>query len=183
MPAIIIGRYNLTETSYIIHWSCAEHGLIKTVAKSAAKPTSPFFGRLDLFVSAEIRFTRSRKSDLHTLTELQWSESRLGLRSSYARVLAATYLVRLVEMSIERETSVPVIHDLLTRALDYLATHEPSKALIERFELRLAEELGVHAPGARPAATLQMAVHQTLPVQRRQLFNHLDSAPPKAPKA
>ncbi len=171
--AILIGRYKLTETSLIVHWCSAEVGLLKTVAKGALRPKSAFAGRLDLFVSAEIRFARSRTGDLHTLTEAQWTEPRIHLRDSYLRVLAATYLVKLVEMMVERESPLPFIHELLTKALDYLNTHEPSQPLIERFESRLAEDLGVSTPTAKAAVSLQMAVHHALPVQRRQLLDRL----------
>lgn len=173
--AILIGRHTLTETSLIVHWCAPECGLFKTVAKGALRPKSAFAGRLDLFVSAEIRFTRSHKSDLHTLSEAEWTEPRLALRTSYLRVLAATYLVRLVELMVERETPLLAIHELLEKALDYLNTHEPSKRLIERFELRLAEELGVSSPTSKPAVALQMAVHHALPAQRRQLWQRLEA--------
>ncbi len=172
--AILIGRQRLTETSLVVHWCAAESGLIKTVAKGALRPKSPFAGRLDLFISAEIRWTRSRKSDLHTLTEVAITEPRLNLRASYPRVLAATYLIKLVELLVERDSHVPELSDLLSKALDYLTTHEPRKALVERFELRLAELLGVGGSGGRPVAALQELVHQALPVQRRQLWTHFD---------
>ena len=172
--AILIGRYKLTETSLIVHWCAPELGLFKTVAKGALRPKSTFAGKLDLFVSAEIRFTHSKTSDLHTLAEAQWIEPRLHLRESYLRVLAATYLVKLIELMVERETPLPVVYDLLLKALDYLNTHEPSRALIERFELRLAEEFGVASPHGKASLALQMAVHQSLPVQRKQLLNRLE---------
>ena len=88
-------------------------------------------------------------------------------------MLAATYLVRLIEMMVEREHPLPEVHDLLQKALDYLNTHEPSKALIERFELRLAEDLGVATPDGKAAVALQMAVHHALPVQRKQLMQRI----------
>lgn len=175
--AILIGRHKLTETSLIVHWCSAEVGLFKTVAKGALRPKSAFAGRLDLFVTAEIRFSRARAGDLHTMAEVQWTEPRLHLRESYDRVLAATYLVKLVELMVEREHPLPEVHDLLTKALDYLNTHEPTRALIERFEMRLAEDLGVAAPQGKAATALQMAVHHSLPVQRRQLLDRIEHRP------
>lgn len=171
--AILIGRHRLTESSLIVHWCTADHGLLKTVAKGALRPKSAFAGRLDLFVSADIRWTHSRTGDLHTLAEVALTEPRLHLRDSYLRVLAATYLVRLMEMMVERETPVPEIHELLQKALDYLVTHEPSPALIERFELRLADALGLSGSPARPIAALQAVVHKALPVQRAQLWRQM----------
>jgi len=171
--AILIGRHQLTETSLIVHWCSAEYGLLKTVAKGALRPKSAFAGRLDLFVSADIRWTPSRSGDLHTLAEVALTEPRLHLRDTYTRVLAATYLVKLVEMSVERETPIPEIYELLQKALDYLITHDPSAALVERFELRLAEALGLTGGGDRPITALQSVVHKELPVQRAQLWRQM----------
>jgi DNA repair protein RecO (recombination protein O) len=176
---ILINRYKLTETSLIVHWCSADCGLIKTVAKGALRPKSAFAGHLDLFVTADIRFARSRTGDLHTLSETHWTEPRIHVRDSYLRVLAATYLVKLVELMVEKESALPEVHDLLTKALDYLNTHEPSQLLIERFETRLAEDLGVSTPTGKAAVALQMAVHHALPVQRQQLFDLLRKASAK----
>jgi DNA repair protein RecO (recombination protein O) len=169
--AILIGRHRLTETSLIIHWWTFTHGLVKTVAKGALRPKSPFAGRLDLFLSAEIHWTQSRRGDLHTLTELQISSPRLPLREDYTRVLAATYLTRLVEWSVEREAPLPGFGDLLTKALDYLVTKSPTAAMVERFELRMAELLGVAGQGIKPLAALQALVHKPIPPQRKQLWD------------
>ena len=67
--AILIGRYKLTESSLIVHWCSPELGLFKTVAKGALRPKSAFAGRLDLFISSEIRFARAKTGDLHTLAK------------------------------------------------------------------------------------------------------------------
>jgi DNA repair protein RecO (recombination protein O) len=172
-PALLLGRLRINDSSLIIHWSTPEHGLIKTVARGALQPKSAFYGRLDLFVSAEIRWVSSRKSDLHTLAEVQWQNARLGLRESYDRVLAATYLAKLVEMLVEPQAAVPEIHDLLLKALDYLEQKAPTLPLVERFELRLAELLGMGGAPGRPIATLQASVQRALPVQRRQLIQRM----------
>jgi DNA repair protein RecO (recombination protein O) len=176
--AILIDRRPWRETSLIVQWCAPEVGLFNTIAKGVLRPKSPFFGRLDLFVSAEVRFVRSRTGDLHTLAEVQWTDPRLGLRESYGRVLAATYFVKLIAQVAERETPIPVAHDLLHKALDYLATHDPTPALVLRFENRLAEELGIAAEGGQSgAASIQQAFHRRLPVQREQLFKRMGKNP------
>ena len=172
--AILIGRHRLTETSLIVHWWTTAHGLVKTVAKGALRPKSAFAGRLDLFVSADIRWTLSKMGDLHTLTEVELTEMRMGLREDYARVLTATYLVKLMEWTVERESHVDGLSDLLTKALDYLCGHPPTRAVIERFELRLAELLGVAGSSGKPISALQALVHKPVPPQRRQLWSLLE---------
>jgi len=171
--AILIGRSRYSETSLIVHWCAPQAGLFRTIAKGALRAKSPLGNRLDLFVSADLRWVRSRRSELHTLTEVRWVNPRLGLRANYGRVLAATYLVRLVERVAEPQTPLPDLHDLLTRALDYLAEKDPTAALIARFELRLAEALGI-APtldAGQAALMIEEAFHRRLPLQRRQVLD------------
>jgi DNA repair protein RecO (recombination protein O) len=67
---ILIRRTLLSNTSLIVHWLTREHGIVRTAAKGARRPGSPFTGKLDLFYSADFSFVRSRRSDLHTLREL-----------------------------------------------------------------------------------------------------------------
>jgi len=172
--AILIGRLRYSETTLIVQWCSAEYGLFRTIAKGALRPRSTFAGLLDLFVSADIRYAPARKGDLHTLMEAHWQNPRLGLRSSYGRVLAATYLVKLIALVVEPHAPIPAIHDLLIKALDYLNDHDPSMALVQRFELRLAEDLGLVGPegarGGQAAHAIEESFHRRLPVQRRQLL-------------
>jgi DNA repair protein RecO (recombination protein O) len=171
--AILIARHPLTETSLIVHWCSQDLGLFKTVAKGALRKKSPFAGRLDLFVSCEVVLVRSRGSDLHILREAHLTDARLGLRESYARVLAASYFGKLIEMVAEQETPLDGVYELLLLSLDYLAAHEPSLVLLERFERRLCELLGL-GQGAQDAAGLLSDVfHRALPPQRETLVTTL----------
>lgn len=174
--AILIDRTPWRETSLIVHWCAPGAGLIKTIAKGALRPKSPFAGRLDLFVSADIGYVRSRSSDLHILSEAHWLDARPGLRQSYARVLAATYFVKLITLIVERETAVPAVYELLRKALDYLGAKQPNAALIHRFEQRLAEEFGI-ARECDSSRAIEDAFQRRLPVQRGQLFRLLSQQP------
>ena len=170
--AILIGRQQHTETSLIVEWCCAELGIFKTIAKGALRPKSPFVGLLDLFVSCELRLVSGKSTDLNILSEARWTNPRLGLRTSYGRVLAATYLVKLLALVAERHTPLPEVHPLLVKALDYLCKKDPSPALVLRFEQRLAEVLGLIPEGDHSLAADAIAdvFHKRLPVQRQQLF-------------
>lgn len=168
-PATLLRRYPLGETSLIIHWCTTTHGLVKTVAKGARTPKSPFAGTLDIFVDAEIAWSPSRKSDLHHLREAGLLAPRLGLRTRWPRTLAASYFVALVELVAERETPIADLHHLLQRALDWLADHEPSPAAVRRFEDRIAALLGIAPPGGAGAAAILHTFHR-LPPQRASLI-------------
>jgi DNA repair protein RecO len=170
--AILIDRIPYRETSLIVQWCAPGLGIFRTMAKGALRPKSPFVGLMDLFVSADVRFVRARASDLHTLAEVQWKDPRLGIRASYSRLLAATYFVKLVTQVVEVETSISLAHDLLVKALDFLTTREPSLALVNRFEQRLAEELGIAGTGSF-AESIVEAFHRPLPAQRGQLIKRM----------
>jgi len=178
--AILINRHRLTETSLIVHWCSAELGLFKTVAKGALRSKSPFAGRLDIFITSEVAFTRSKVSDLHTLKEIQVIEHRRRLRDSYARVLAATYFCKLVEMVAERETPLGSVHELLTLSLDYLDAHDPSTLLMRRYENKLCEDLGLGAVDRGAALLLQDSFHHPLPPQRELLLKEIKRLEAKA---
>jgi len=168
----IIRRTALTETSLIVHWCCEEHGIVKTVAKGARRPKSPFAGKLDLFHRCEAEIHRARSGDLHILREVALLSPRLGLRRSYVQTLAASYFVKLVERVSEPETPLPEISALLEKALDYLDEVEVSWRVVERFEARLASVLGVARPGTAPLEALA-GLFGSVPAQREELRTRL----------
>ena len=170
---ILIRKTPLTNTSLIVHWCTREHGLIRTAAKGARRPGSPFAGKLDLFYSAELSWTRSRRGDLHTLQEAEVTNYRQGIQKDYLRVLAAAYFASLVERVAEGDTPVTGLHDLLRRALDWLDAHQPTEKAVLFFEKEVANDLGIHGePGVSPVAAIRQ-VYQRIPVQREKLMLRL----------
>src|SRR5213595_3829830 len=96
--AILLRKRKLSDTSLIISWCTESLGCIQTVARGARRAKSPFAGKLDLFFEAEIQIARSRKSDLHTLTEVVVRNPFAGIRSNYLRPQSAAYFVELIEI-------------------------------------------------------------------------------------
>ena len=78
--AILLRKRKLSDTSLIVSWCTESLGCIQTVAKGARRAKSPFAGKLDLFFEAEIQIARSRKSNLHTLTEIALRNPFGGIR-------------------------------------------------------------------------------------------------------
>lgn len=170
--ALIIHLTQLTETSLIVHWFTEEHGLVKTVAKGAKRPKSPFRGQLDLFVSGEISFIHSENRPLHVLQEVAISHWREGLRKSYTTTLLAAYCCQLIESAIEPEHPEPEIHDLLIRALDHLDTNDASLRALHHFEKELSRHLGIFHP-QRPAHESLREMIGHLPFSRSGLIERL----------
>ena len=154
---IVLRLTRLSDTSLIVHWCTQEAGLLKTVAKGARRPRSPFAGKLDLFLEADLVWVPSRKSELHVLKEVEVIDFRAGLRHSYARTTLAAYFGQLLEQVVEREHPIPELFDLLQRALSYLVREEADRRALLHYERQLAELMGVGHEGLNAGAALERA--------------------------
>lgn len=172
--AIVIRLTLLTETSLIVHWFTDHHGLVKTVAKGAKRPASPFRGQLDLFFGGEISFSRARQGELHRLQEVVIRDWREGLRRSYTTTLLAGYCCQLLESAVEPEHPDPELHDLLKRALDHLDAKGPSLRALRHFEAELARILGV-SHHFQPAEVSLRDTLGILPASRVELVERLST--------
>jgi DNA repair protein RecO (recombination protein O) len=172
--AILLRRHKLSETSLVVTWLAETCGKIKTVAKGARRPRSPFAGKLDLFYEADIQFVRSRRSDLHTLKEAVLREPFEGLRLDFHRVELASYFVELLDLVTEPDHPAPDLLDLLRRALGYLNINAPDLRALLHFEAELARLAGVHgAPGVTPAVAIGRLFGR-LPSARPALLKRLE---------
>lgn len=133
----------LTETSLIVNWLTRDFGRVATVAKGARRPKSPFRGQIDLFYVTEFAFSRSRRSDLHTLREARLLESHSALRGDLASLRQLSYCAALIEQTTEPETPIPAIHDQFTVLLGQLPRKDAQPQGVFAFEMKLLEELGL----------------------------------------
>jgi DNA repair protein RecO (recombination protein O) len=143
VSGLVLRTWPLTETSLIVHWLTPALGRLATVAKGARRPKSPFHGKLDLFYLADFSFTRSRRSELHTLREVQLRETHNILRRELASLRQAAYCAGLIEQATETETPLPALFTLMTELLGHLASQPARPESLFAFELRLLEDLGL----------------------------------------
>lgn len=168
----ILKLYPLGENGLIVVWS-TEEGIIRTAARGARKPTSPFSGRLDLFYQCRIQWTQAKHGDLHPLTTADLISPRLSLRTDYSKLSAAGYFARLLLQMLEPGTPTPEFHDLLQRAYAYLEQNTPSVKAIMHFEQELARLHGITHPGL-PAHLILKSHFGKLPPQRERLMKELN---------
>jgi DNA repair protein RecO (recombination protein O) len=171
---ILIRLTKLTDTSWIVHWFTAGYGLIKTVAKGARSPKSPFAGKLDLFFDAEVHWSRARTGELHQLRESAPTATRETIRGDYNAMLLSGYWCRLLELAVEREHPEPELFGLLRRGLDHVVERGASIRAMQHFEQELAKYLGIAKERRHAAAALREALGG-LPPQRAQLLERLSS--------
>ena len=147
---IILRTRPLTETSLIVHWLTPDFGRIATVAKGARRPKSPFPGKLDLFYLADFSFSRSRRSELHTLREVSLRETHGAIREDICKLRQAAYAAAFIEQATETETPLPAVFELMRGFLDRLCRQKPSPQIVFAFELKLLRELGLNPTWKRP---------------------------------
>ncbi|HXA08438.1 MAG TPA: DNA repair protein RecO [Chthoniobacterales bacterium] len=173
--AILLRKRKLSDTSLIVSWYAESLGRIDTAAKGARRPKSVFAGKLDLFFEAEIQIARSRRSSLHTLTEVVLRNPFGGIRANFLRTQTASYFVELIELCTEPDHSAPELFHLLQRAFGFLDAQDASLRAVRHFETELARLAGVHDATvlkSDPAAALG-ALFGRLPRGRAALLKAL----------
>ena len=154
---LVLRTHPLTETSLIVRWLTPTLGRLATVAKGARRPASPFRGKLDLFYLADFSFSRSRRSELHTLREVGLLDTHCALRRELGWLRQASYCAELIEQTTETETPLPEVFELLRGLLEALGRQVPQPRTVLAFELKLLGLLGLGpdlgrtrlSPGAR----------------------------------
>jgi len=168
----------LTDTSLIAHWFTADHGLLKTVARGARQPKSPFAGKLDLFFGGEISIARARRGSLDALREIAIEHCRDGLRRSWPTTMMAGYFCQLAEAVVEPGHPEPEIFDLLGRALDHLEQQPPSFRALRYYEAEVARILGISGHPRQAESALREALG-SLPAGRTRILDLLSDGGPE----
>jgi DNA repair protein RecO (recombination protein O) len=140
---LVLRTRPLTETSLIVHWLTADLGRLATVAKGARRPKSPFIGKLDLFYRADFSFARNKRSELHTLREVNLRETHEKLRQDIGMLQQAAYCAALIEQTTETDTPLPAIFKLFGDLLEHVAAEKARPQNIFAFEWKLLGELGL----------------------------------------
>ena len=140
--AIVLRLQPVTESSLLVTWFTREVGKLKTLAKGARRPKSPFRGKLDLFYRDEIIFLRSRRSDLHLLHDCFLDQPHAPLRQSVEAMTAGAYACELVDVVTELEDPNPPMFELLAGVLGALEVARSRPAVLLWFELHLLRVAG-----------------------------------------
>jgi len=150
----ILRRIRFSETSLILWWLTQNHGVIRTMAKGALRPRQALFGKTDLFYECDLSFRKNPKSQLAALIEVGLVDMHADAREDYAKILALNYFGELITSLSEAEASVPELYDLFSKAIHFLKDHALSRKLIDRFERRTFQILGLD-DGTAPLVMLR----------------------------
>ena len=171
----IIGRMPFGNTSLILRTLTQPGGRLTFMAKGATRPKSPFAGQIDLFYLADFQYQPARSGEMHTLREIRLVEAHLGLRRSYANLVAAQYFAGLIEAVTETGTPLADEFTLFEKALGYLCETDVTWRAVERFEARVLALAGITHPDHDLPRAFQMHHHQ-VPSLRADLLKLLAAA-------
>ena len=168
----IVARMPFGNTSLIIRCLCREAGRITLMAKGATRPKGPFAGMIDLFYLVDLQYQPTRTGEIHTLREIKLIEPHLGIRKSYANLIAAQYFAALIETVTESGTPVPGEYDLYAKALTYLCENNVTWKAVDRFEQRILALAGINRPDHDLPRAFH-ALHHKVPPLRQDLLKQL----------
>jgi DNA repair protein RecO (recombination protein O) len=179
--AILIRRHKLSETSLICTWLTRDHGKIRTAARGALRPGTPFHGKLDLFYEADIAFTFARRGDLHTLREAVLIAPFDGQGLHYSNLAVAAYFAELTDRATETGGPCDAVFDLLHRAVNHLRHTHPVHRAITFFESELCRALGILDVSGRNAPLEALESYcGRIPASRERAIRSLDPSLPLA---
>ena len=141
--AICLRVLDYGETSQIATFLTAARGKVSAIAKGSRRRGSVMFGELNPLGCYEIVCIARRKSPLHTLTELQPTETYRGARLELSRLHAALYVLEFAREATVEGVAQPRVYALVERALQRVSrnlTYNPLTLMI--FELLVLEALG-----------------------------------------
>ncbi len=115
--AIVIRRWDFSETSQTVSVLTREHGIIRGLAKGAKREKGDFSGGLDLLTEGEIVAIVKPGRDLSTLTAWHLQRVHRSLHENLPANRAAMYMADLIHHMLIDHDPHPAVFDALSAAL------------------------------------------------------------------
>jgi DNA repair protein RecO (recombination protein O) len=141
--AVVLRTFSLGETDRLMTFLSREYGLLKAVAKGAAKSKKRFGGMLLTGSHVTIRVFIKKKTTLHRLESADLVEPYSALNNDPALFAAASHLLELTAGFAGEQQGDPRQFTLLTSTLRALARKGLDERLLRIFELRTLAYAGL----------------------------------------
>lgn len=139
----VLRKYDLTESSYIVHFFSREKGLLKLVAKGAKRSKSLFSGNLEIFNKVEIEYVKKEHSELGTLRKTELIESSFSLFSDYKISKTLFVISETLSKGMKEEQKEDEIFRLTSAVVESLKTKSPPDWVLNYFFLWFLKLNGV----------------------------------------
>lgn len=159
MEAIVVRRFDWSETSRLVHLVTPDLGKVRILARGVHRASSPWRGLFDHWNLLRISLRFHPEQELQSLEGAQLVEHFPGLRRKLDTFLAANYATELVAMTFQVGDTVPGMYAAYRRLLETLCDAPlRRRSLLLAFELRLLDALGL-----RPSLTACARCGRNLP--------------------
>jgi DNA repair protein RecO (recombination protein O) len=142
--AVVLRRWDFSETSQTVSLFCREQGVLRGLAKGAKRERGKFCGGFEPLTRGEIVAIVKPTTDLANLIEWDLQEVFPGPRRSLRAFHAGMFLADLVDHAMSQADPHPALWDELARALAVLDGDDPEPTLL-RFQWATLVETG-HRP-------------------------------------
>ena len=139
---IVLRKYYLRETSYILVLYTREFGKIRGVLKGVRKPFPQFSGNFETLSLCRILFYKKKKSSLDLITQCESTDYFNKVRDDLEKLVNATYFTEMVDAVTSDNDADPGIFDILKSSLGMLGRSSGAKRTRRIFEIKLLSALG-----------------------------------------
>lgn len=148
MPAlsvegVILRKFYLRETSYILVVFTKEFGKVKGVIKGVRKPYPQFAGNFEIFARCQLLFYRKKRSAIDLITQCEALEFFLPVRKDIERLTYANYFIELIETAATPYDANEALYRTLVESLRMLAGPSSAKRVGRIFEIKFLGALGL----------------------------------------
>ena len=158
--AIILKKYLLRETSFILSVFTRDYGKVQGVVKGVRKPYPQFAGDYEIFTRCHIVFYEKPRS-MDLITQVEGVDSFVGIRKDIERLTYANYFIELILVVVKEYDTNIILYETLLDSLHLLDTVTSAKRVARIFEMKflqaigLAPELGICTFCARAAGKIK----------------------------
>jgi DNA repair protein RecO (recombination protein O) len=140
---IILRKFFLRETSYILIVFTKEFGKIRGVLKGVRDPYPQFAGNFEIFTKCQMLFYKKKNKALDLITRCEALDFFLPIRKDIERLTYANYFIELVDVVTGDHDVNEELYNSLDESLRLLATKSSAKRASRIFELKLLKAIGL----------------------------------------
>jgi DNA repair protein RecO (recombination protein O) len=153
--AIVLRRWEYSETSQTVVALSREHGLVRGLAKGALRSTGTFSGGFEPMTRGHLGWIVKSGRELAVLTEWMLEDVYWPARRDAASNRAAIYAIDLVARLLSDEDPHPDVFDALDCVLSALGSVSAVSAPLLQFQWRVLDAVGWRPVVDRDAVTLE----------------------------
>jgi len=136
-PAIVMRVKEVRESDLLVTFFARDKGLLRGVAKGARRSLKRFVNCFETFSLVNIEYETRAEDKPCFLHSGKLQHAFQGLRTDFAALSRASYMVELTELLFPTGVSEPRVFDLLRDSLEALSQGECSSRIPLAFELRV----------------------------------------------